>query len=306
MSVESHELDAMEKRLLKDCTEKANGVQSKTMGVLYQLASGANEEKHLSVEADRSFTVRSAYEWLSKQNGVPQLTYSRVPIADETAPEESDFDQLVLELANIACTNLSSDVALVFNCQMGRGRTTTGMVCGSILMLAGRGWTPPAGSPEKLPETTAEGRNLARGEFKCILEMLTLIDRASSDRHAHESGAVTSGRLLSKDHAPAGSSAGLKAKLLADQCIDNCAHAQNMVEAIVDCERSAGSAEPGSSRPPEFWRGRARAYLHRYAHMLLFAAYALEEVKTNWSTLFSEWLHRHWQFKRIIKNLSLE
>merc|ERR1711959_848972 len=137
------------------------------------------------------------------------------------------------------------------------------------------------GSPAKLPLPTEE-RNLKRGEFLCILQLLSLIDKAS-----------IAGR-------------GLKAKLLADFCIDKCAHAQNMVEAIVECESSAGKAEPGSSRPPEFWRNRARAYLHRYAHMLLFAAYALEEVKNGFETIFSEWFHRHWQFKRIIKNLSLE
>ena len=34
---------------------------------------------------------------------------------------------------------LTDATALVFNCQMGRGRTTTGMVCGSILLLAVRG-----------------------------------------------------------------------------------------------------------------------------------------------------------------------
>ena len=33
-----------------------------------------------------------------------------------------------------------------------------------------------------------------------------------------------------------------QAKLLADECIDACAHAQNMVEAIVECQQSAGKA----------------------------------------------------------------
>ena len=37
-------------------------------------------------------------------------------------------------------------------------------------------------------------------------------------------------------------------------------------------------ARPGGARPPEFWAGRAQNYLERYAYILLFAAYALEEV----------------------------
>ena len=35
-----------------------------------------------------AFPVREAFEWLNRQAGVPQLKYIRVPIADETAPEE--------------------------------------------------------------------------------------------------------------------------------------------------------------------------------------------------------------------------
>ena len=45
---------------------------------------------------------------------------------------------------------------------------------------------------------------------------------------------------------------GQQAKLLADHSINACAQAQNMVEAIVSCENSAASAEPGAARSPEF------------------------------------------------------
>ena len=88
-------------------------------------------------------------------------------------------------------------------------------------------------------------------------------------------------------------------------CCDACAHAQNMVEAIVACESSASKAEPGAARSPEFWRTRARNYLERYAYVVLFAAYALENAKTKYAANFSEWSHKHWQFKRVIKHLTL-
>ena len=55
------------------------------------------------------------------------------------------------------------------------------------------------------------------------------------------------------------------AKVLADACCDDCAHAQNMVEAIVSCQNSAGKAEIGAARSPEFWLNRGRNYLERYA-----------------------------------------
>ena len=103
---------------------------------------------------------------------------------------------------------------------------------------------------------------------------------------------------------PAG--VGLQAKLLADECIDACAHAQNMVEAIVACQQSAGKAEIGAARSPEFWLRRGRNYLERYASILLFAAYALQEAKGGFEVTYSEWSHRHWQFKRVMKHLVLE
>ena len=34
-------------------------------------------------------------------------------------------------------------------------------------------------------------------------------------------------------------------------------------------------------------------------------AYALENAKTEYAANFSEWSHKHWQFKRVIKHLTL-
>ena len=43
------------------------------------------------------------------------VRYHRIPIADEAAPEEKDFDQLVA-----AIRSAPQDSAFVFNCQMGQ------------------------------------------------------------------------------------------------------------------------------------------------------------------------------------------
>ena len=44
-------------------------------------------------QPEACYSVREAFAWLNKQPGVPHLSYVRVPIADETAPEEKDFDR---------------------------------------------------------------------------------------------------------------------------------------------------------------------------------------------------------------------
>ena len=54
------------------------------------------------------------------------------------APKDSDFEVLVKRLWNVP-----EDTALIFNCQMGRGRTTTGMIIGTLMLLRRAGAFPP-------------------------------------------------------------------------------------------------------------------------------------------------------------------
>lgn len=61
------------------------------------------------------------------------VDYTRVPVTDEKAPKDADFALLTKRL-----WNLPEGAALVFNCQMGRGRTTTGMIIASLLYLRRR------------------------------------------------------------------------------------------------------------------------------------------------------------------------
>jgi len=302
-SIEGFELERMEKRLCEECIEAASKADSKKLSVFYQNASGGNDDKPSSCEKATSMPVKGAYDWLKNKQDGASIIYERVPIQDELAPEEADFDQLVMSLKDVACASAESakEVALVFNCQMGRGRTTTGMVCASILMLGARGWTPAAGAPETLPAVNAEGRNLARGEFKCVLQLLNLLEKVSTPSTGPRSQSkVAHGNVLKHGHA------GLHAKILVDQCIDACAHAQNMVEAIVACVTSAAKAEPGTERSPEFWHHRGVAYLQRYMYLLIFAAYALEEGPSGYEVAFSTWNRQHWQFKQVVKKITLE
>ena len=58
------------------------------------------------------------------------MEYLRVPVTDEKAPKSADFAVLAGR-----AWNPPPGAALVFNCQMGRGRTTTGMIIASLLFL---------------------------------------------------------------------------------------------------------------------------------------------------------------------------
>lgn len=70
--------------------------------------------------------------------GVFIRRYSRIPITATNAPEEQDFDQFISAIKDIPQlfdSNSSAPLpAMVFNCHVGQGRTTTGMVIGCLIM----------------------------------------------------------------------------------------------------------------------------------------------------------------------------
>merc|ERR1712012_273864 len=80
---------------------------------------------HLDNDEDL-VTLSGMYEQL-KELGY-DLSYARMPIVDEKAPSEVSFDSMVNELKDI-----TPDTACVFNCQMGKGRTTTGMIVATLM-----------------------------------------------------------------------------------------------------------------------------------------------------------------------------
>lgn len=90
-------------------------------------------------------TIRRLYSSQNDGGAAIPVSYRRVPVTDEKAPEPKDVDHLIEFLREGDCCNPSSSspprenkkkVAFVFNCQMGRGRTTTAMVIASMVLTA--------------------------------------------------------------------------------------------------------------------------------------------------------------------------
>lgn len=80
------------------------------------------------------------------------IEYVRVPVTDEKAPKDNDVDLLVQRVWRIAeedeqrVAQGQEPSAIVFNCQMGRGRTTTGMIIASMVLLRKHIRTNPGAS----------------------------------------------------------------------------------------------------------------------------------------------------------------
>ena len=144
-------------------------------------------------------TLRDVYDLMIHEGY--NVDYQRLPITDEQAPEEQDFTVL---LRRMQATHPSQHV--IFNCQMGRGRTTTGMIVGVMWRSFLRSVD---GIPLERPKLASDQPNsevdLIRGEFQVIMRLIRVLE------------------------------GGLERKAHADACIDLCGDMQNLREAIKVC-----------------------------------------------------------------------
>lgn len=207
------------------------------------------------------------YQAIIETGGYP-LTYYRVPVTDEQAPIPNVFDELVQLISADNYTDF------IFNCQMGRGRTTTGMV---ITMLYHRVSSKESEFADEsnvnvLQSSSAKYLN---GEYKLIQQLCQLLDQ------------------------------GQRAKKLADTCINDCAHLQNLREAIYDYKvRLTSLNTPEQIKETE---SRGLHYLLRYFYLIVFAEYLIENLnpaagQRKLDKTFLSWIAE----RREITNLTLK
>ena len=116
---------------------------------------------------------------------VDKINAIRIPVNQETAPAEDCFDQILAALKNT-----TASTPIVFNCQAGISRTTTGMVIASLIkefQLASelnhmKGIVPDdilealkkkkLGLPGIDIEAPVEKNAMMAGEFEVIMELI--------------------------------------------------------------------------------------------------------------------------------------
>lgn len=156
-----------------------------------------------------------------------------------------------------------------------RGRTTTGMV---ITMLYHRALTLEKVSNDSIYNSFCSdhcsGNKYLQGDYKLIQQLCQLLDQ------------------------------GQIAKQLADECIDACAHMQNLREAIYDHKVRLSSTNLSSDQAHDI-ESRGLHYLLRYFYLIVFAEYLMEEFSPGKGQLeksFLSWLAE----RREITNLTLK
>lgn len=197
-------------------------------------------------------TPREVYERVQKEGF--RVDYARVAITDEQAPVPDVFSHLEARVQEAVDT----DSMCVFNCQMGRGRTTTGMIIASLIGSVreyGHLWLGEnAHASLDQADVADESRELREdelrvdGEYRCILQLV---------------GVLSNGRL---------------AKTLLDHVIDRMETIQNLRKAISMMKLRANNAAPDSPRYKQLMTV-FHNYLGRYGYLIAFASYLLDKVR---------------------------
>lgn len=194
-----------------------------------------------------------------------QVEYHRLPIVDERSPALQDFDNLVGILRAV-----DAATGAYFNCQMGKGRTTTGMVVAVLMrkVLDEGKEAEPAGDEEDgaAPRKKAPA-NQTSGEYSVITRLV---------------GALKEGQAV---------------KDMVDESINLCSHMQNLRDCI-HYTQEMYNKETEERRV--FWKRMSVNFVERYFFLVLFAAYLKEAAGSDFSVSFEKWVQDHPELVSIL------
>lgn len=220
-------------------------------------------------------TLSGLYEQLKASTF--ELSYARMPIVDEKAPSEGAFDAMVTCLRDI-----SPDTACVFNCQMGKGRTTTGMIVATLMcdVLGGKATTefpcPTVDKAEFPDEEEALEEEHRLGNYEMLEQIYKYIPEARQGK-AHLD------HVIDLCGTPKEGGTGL----------------QNLKECIQWAEEKF-NFEPKMKKP--FWKQMSMNFIERYCYLVVFATYLRERAPKDFDISFVLWLDIRAEIREIIAN----
>ncbi|TFK69694.1 hypothetical protein BDN72DRAFT_767637 [Pluteus cervinus] len=231
------------------------------------------------VSKDDIMTPSEVFEKIVKEGY--RIDYGRVAITDEQAPLPGALSQLLDRVRS----GMSQAGDFIFNCQMGRGRTTTGMVT-ACLISSTMNWQSHADevldSDDAIPDIfdsldgPSEEEAYLHGGYKTILQLVGVLSH------------------------------GKAAKRLTDQAIDLMQDVQNLRKAIYDYKVKAEACEKGSLKGQKL-SNLAVHYLYRYGTLIVFANFLIEVQEGQIAGVsFPEWLKERREITKLLERKSLE
>ena len=258
-------VEAMEKTLKEDAEKECSKFENKLL-IHSESDTGNLEAEWEEITNNKIKTCYEAYcdafNAATSTNPSIECIYHRLPVTDETAPAPSIVDTFVALFESN-----STDSVFIFNCQMGRGRTTTGMVIYAL-------WKRKCGLCEIESEQNEDKKKkcknaLIDGEYNAVLALLRILPQ------------------------------GKQAKKWCDEVIDVLSHMQNLRKAIYQMQLRGDKAVSDKSKT--LINERAQNYLQRYLMLIAFTSYLLNDYKVksdanekedNDGVSFEDWLDK--------------
>ena len=260
-------LEQMESRLKDDILCEANTYQNQV------LIHSEDSEGHvypvwekISSPSD-VMTMPEIFAFL-KNSEFPRMHYFRIPVTAEDSPEPADFDFIL----HVICSIPIERLVLIFNCQIGAGRSTTGTVIAAqvINWLKSEAIHRPSSHEQSTIDTY---------HYEAVYSILRTIRYGLESKHA------------------------------VDKLIDAAGAVVNLRTIINEWkEKAEQSGDQNESRKA---LRKGLAALKRYCLLLLFQAYLNENPanlnEESWLSKlesFSEYIERHPEFVKILSELS--
>lgn len=182
-------VEDIEERMKNDCLEECRKIGLIVHNEVFKDGQPNLIAEVISVNADEIFTPKELFR---NRN----LVYYRVPISDEQTPLPEIFDELYRTILSI-----KKPRKIGFSCQMGRGRTTTGMVISGLISFV-----------EMLRDMEREKREI-------------LLEKTRASPVYQDDYPIISKLLQILSY-------GREGKNVVDQIIEQCSHVQNIYKAI--------------------------------------------------------------------------
>ena len=267
-------VEAMEKTLKKDAEKECSKFENKLL-IHSESDTGNLEAEWEEVSSDKIKTCYEAYcaafTGATSTNPNIECIYHRLPVTDERAPAPLIVDTFVALFESNP-----SDSIFIFNCQMGRGRTTTGMIIYALWKRKCKLCQIESVDNETKNEKKKSKNALVEGEYNAVLDLLRILPQ------------------------------GKEAKKWCDEVIDALSHMQNLRMAIFQMQLRANKAVSDKSK--SLIQERAQNYLQRYSLLIAFSSYLLNDYENESEdrVTFGNWLGKRGAVTNCIYSASIE
>ncbi|ETO13244.1 hypothetical protein RFI_24133 [Reticulomyxa filosa] len=276
-------------------------------------------------------TVKTLVEMYAEQNtnSFP-VKLERLPVNDERAPDAEDIDTLVDRVRNYT----DNKTAIVFNCQMGKGRTTVGMICSCLIKKQCGEFVENMTSkyttiwPNATPLVSSEEAKDNAQYLQHISTNTKPEDEKQSEHKLSEidmrNGNYTLVKKLVETLTNNYKLDGEKIKSEVDDIINRNQHLQNMRVCIYSTKLwyvficfliyffyflpittqkiiiAIVRYDRETMERRAYWKEISGYFLERYLVLIAFNAYLHESAKNDFNTKYSEWIQSHADLLNIL------